>query len=162
MDIEVTATCSIALFAALMLAACHKQTERASIDTDPISACMQKLKTEDDYVLTTTCEPLGPEQAFNGTWFVGFELSSFRPGYLETPADIRAAKDTYQIIAPKSVDAFAHARDELGRAAYQISFKGRKSQPNSAPGDEIIVMDEIEEVRAVALKARAPAAASRE
>jgi hypothetical protein len=73
------------------LAACHAKDVQRSLDPKTVSACMDAQHSHDDYLLVTKCEPLGPQERFQGTWFTGLEMDAFAKGYSKTPADLGTA-----------------------------------------------------------------------
>ena len=108
---------------------------------------MEAQHTTDDYVLVTKCEPLGPQRKFQGTWFVGFELSVFRNDYAGVPAEPNGHE--YDLVAPALVSGRAHARDRAGVSAYQVTFLGREYQVANKPDPNHLVADRMLSVRSV-------------
>jgi hypothetical protein len=105
---------------------------------------MAAQHSHDDYFLVTRCEPLGPQQRFQGTWFVGFELSAFRRGYSGLPAELGTGPaGLYEIIVPSSLSERVHAKDSQGAFAYQVTFLGRESSLPAMPGVKLMVADKM-------------------
>jgi hypothetical protein len=131
------------------LTACHEKDVTKSRDPEAVSACMDAGHSHDDYALVTKCEPLAPQEMFQGTWFVGFELSVFREGYAGVPAELGASLHSqYEIVAPASLNERVHAQDSNGASAYQVSFLGRQSL---IPETKMMVADRIVSIRRVPL-----------
>jgi len=124
-------------------------------------ACMHSQATNDDYLLVTKCEPLGPSEKFEGTWFFGFETSLFRrgkqasAGVPEKFADI--TPDDYQLIAPTSISSAVLDRDPSRICAIHVVFVGRPSLLRVKPEPVTVVVDKMLAMRAVPFSPSAPA-----
>jgi hypothetical protein len=138
-----------AILAPVFLAGCRERTQQ-SADPKAGSACMAAQRSNDGYVLVTTCEPLGREETYWGTWFVGLELSAFRKGYSGIPADLGTRpEDVFEIVVPTSLSEGAHAQHPQGISAYQVTFLGRESSLPWTHGRELLVADRILSLRRV-------------
>jgi len=134
----------------LGLPACHPHNPQRGTDLKSVIACKNAQTASDDYTRISACEPLGPEEEFRGTWFVGYELSAFHSGYLAVPAKLGNLQDT-RIVVPSPL-----ARQKLPPtnpatiSAFRISFAGRESLLKSIfPGQQPILMDHLESIQAV-------------
>jgi hypothetical protein len=121
------------------VAACGVQSKDKEPDVKAVADCMGKQQQRDDYSLVTSCERLGPQERFDGVWFVGFEESAFK----NTKGSDSAV---YELVVPQSVGRIAHARDALEPSAFKVSFMGRKSMQE--PTHPTIVLDEITSIEA--------------
>jgi hypothetical protein len=135
------------------LAACHAPDTQKSLGPKEVSACMAAEHSHDDYLLTTKCEPLASPEEFQGTWFVGYEVSVFRKGYSGVPAEIGSRlSDVDEIVVPASLSKKAHARDSAGPSAYQLVFVGRVSMLPAMPGQRLVVLDRLISIRRVPVR----------
>ena len=137
-----------------LLAACHPKEQEKQSDPKAVSACMAAQNSHDNYLLVTTCEPLGQQAKLQGTWFVGFEMSVFRKGYAGVPADFGTIDKQSQLIVPTALDETVHAKDSEGPSAFQISFLGRESALPAVGGAKLFVADRILSLRRVAISPR--------
>ena len=139
-----------------LLAACHSGGERKSSDPHAVSACMAAQHSHDDYLLVTKCEPLGPQESFAGTWFVGFELSVFRKGYAAVPAEPPTSTgNAYELVVPTKLSTSMYAKYPEGPSAYQVTFLGRESALPFMPGVKLVVADRVLSLRPVPIRSDA-------
>jgi len=136
--------CATIFIMCAALPACHARDTQKRADPKEVSACLAGQSGHDDYFLVTKCEPLGPQERFQGTWFAGFELSEFRPGYFGVPADFGKGRDASYLIVPTAWSRRAFAADPAEcPCAYQITFLGRESSEPYMPGVKLVVADKI-------------------
>jgi hypothetical protein len=137
-------TAKIIALVGSILAGCQAKDSQKPADPKAVSACMAALHSHDDYFLVTKCEPLGPQRRFQGTWFVGFELSAFRRSYSGVPADLGTGPTGVdEIVVPASLSERIHARDSEGASAYQVMLLGRESSLAAMPGVKLVVADRV-------------------
>jgi len=102
---------------------CSCKAKNAQTTGNLISRCMEAQHTTDDYVLVTKCAPLGPQERFEGTWLVAFELNAFRKDYSSVPVEL--APDAYELVATPAVNSRVRVNPAIA-SAYQITFLGRE------------------------------------
>lgn len=103
-------------------------------DPRDVLKCMQNQKTSDQYLLTTTCEPLDDAKEYHGYWVVSFETSIFS----NSESSSLSKLDGFELLVPSKVLRTLNNRDDT-RTQYEVKFVGRKSK---LPRSHIIVMDE--------------------
>jgi hypothetical protein len=114
-----------------------------------LAACQQNSVTPiNNDVENWKCSQPKREQNFEGTWFVGLELSVFRNNYLKTPADTGPSAELYDLSIPDQIYSLAHARDSMGTSAYRILFIGHQTCSRSMRRG-VIVLDKISSIEAV-------------
>jgi hypothetical protein len=128
---------------ALPVACCHGGKPQA-LDRRAVSACMARYPGHDAYELAVRCEPLAPEQTFQGVWTVGFEESQFMeessnaPGYVPHEA---------YLVVPRTVKL--HRTDADPERSYRVVFAGRRFLLPYLPGTGGIVLDKLISIEAV-------------
>ena len=120
-----------------------------SPDLNSVMACMARQQGHDDFIVVTRCEPLGPERHFSGTWFAGFEVSSFRMGYDSVPAELGRPAKLHRLVVEKELNTQIHSKDYAGVAAYQVEFYGRASLLSRTDLPGTIVLDRLIRIRQV-------------
>jgi len=125
-------------------AGCSDVETHKSTNPEAILKCMRAHPGSDDYVLETTCSPLGQSETFNGTWFVGFEQSLFRAGYKVVPAQTgQDPKNLQELVVQTSLRAKVAGKSHFTPSAYQLSFVGRVSSLSGPADRKIIVLDRL-------------------
>ena len=113
-----------------------------------VSDCMHKEASNDDYVLVTKCEPLGPSHRMEGIWIVGFERSSFR----ELNSDGQFENEAW-LVAPEAITTRAYRPNTPGFRSFRISFNGRVSKVPMLRDTRQVVLDELLSMREVKMPA---------
>ncbi|WP_309661278.1 hypothetical protein [Sphingomonas sp.] len=142
---------ALAPLAACALIGCSTKASDETAKAKSVLACMSHQRSTDDYLLVTECEPLGVSEKFAGTWFVGFEVSTFRDNYTVVPAESGLSSGQYQLIVQKQLSFKAHLNDATKPMAYQIEFRGRKSLLKAGANKGTIVLDHLFAIRSVPL-----------
>jgi hypothetical protein len=133
----------------VITAACREYPVSEPVNENSVVACMAAQETNDDYVIATKCEPLGPSLEFRGTWFVGFESSLFVDGYTSVPAQVDPDGQVAELIVPTRLARSYNPENAMSPAAFQVSFVGRKSALPSKSGRYVIVLDNVISIRSV-------------
>lgn len=141
----------ILLFILIPIAAtsCERDSPTKKFDPKSVLECMHAQHSNDDYVLETTCSPLGKPKTFNGTWFVGFEESLFMNNYIGVPAGLIDGSDLYEIVVPAELAAKVQPGPQGVSSAYQVSLIGRESYLRGLGGRKVLVLDRVISIRPV-------------
>jgi hypothetical protein len=131
------------MFAAMLflgLCGCHQR------DADPsaILNCMRSTHSNDAYLLSTECEPLGKSERIAGTWFVGFELSRFKEG---RPSEGDRMFQYHELIVPAALDTAVHKNDAGAITSYDLVFVGRRSLLHLDSEPNTFVLDKLVSIR---------------
>jgi len=125
---------------------CRMNDQRKPARVHSILECLSSEKSARNFAAVSECVPLSRPLRLKGTWFVGFEESAFRRGYLRAPAtsDIHDVPLIFSDAAAK----FAPPIKDGQASAYQLDFVGRFALVDRADL-QVVVVDRVISIREV-------------